>query len=74
MKPEPRIKPLPDNAPPGSGWDLLAANCEANGWTERALKAREMAERSRKAGRDLRADELVMVEAKGQLSLWELVK
>jgi hypothetical protein len=50
---EPRVAVAPVPCPPGYGWDLWASKCDAIGDHERASKAREMAERSRRAGRSL---------------------
>jgi hypothetical protein len=72
---EPNITKAPVPCPPGWGWDIWASRCDLIGDAERASKAREMAERSRRVGRSLRADEVVEMPApnlqpKGQLTLW----
>jgi hypothetical protein len=51
----------------------MARNADSMGWVEYAAKCRDMAERSRKAGRDISANETIItinVVTKGQLK-WE---
>jgi hypothetical protein len=68
---EPRIPVAPDNAPVGFGWQLMAKNADSMGWTEYAIKCRDMAERSRLAGRDVSAIEQNATDKKErQLTLW----